>query len=252
MVKTPCQQRSRDSLERILRAAEALVRSKGYEALTIAEVVRRSRTSVGTVYARFPDKDALLHALHERVVTRELEGFKKELDRVDWGEMSLAEAVRRLIAIKRSQATGKEKVYEAFVLKGATDPSLRAEGYRVKALNEDLEVQILMRYADDINHDHPEEAIRIACRLWQAAKEESVQRLKSGIPGPGGVRQGILLERVDDVVIAYLECPPARSEGPGDAPTHLGGPGDAATHLDGPGDAPACSYGRSNHGSGSA
>lgn len=207
MVKKPCQQRSRDSLERILKAAEGLITSKGFEALTIAEVVRRSRTSVGTVYARFPDKDALLHALHERVIMRDLEDFKEQLAAVDWDSCSLEETVRRLADIKRAQAKGKEKLYEAFVVKGATDASLRAEGYRVKGQNEDLEVEILMGHADEIGHEDPEEAIRIASRLWQAAKEEMVQRSKSGVPAPGGVRQDILMERFDDVVIAYLKNP---------------------------------------------
>lgn len=205
MVKKPCQQRSRDSLERILRAAESLISSKGYEALTIAGVVRRSRTSVGTVYARFPDKDALLHAVHERVIMRDLENFRRELAEVEWEALSLEEAVRKLAGIKRAQAAGKEKLYEAFVVRGATDASLRAEGYRVKGENEDLEVEILMKHADEIGHEDPEEAIRISSRLWQAAKEEMVQRSKSGVPAPGGVRQDILMERLDQVVIAYLK-----------------------------------------------
>ncbi|HEY5528200.1 MAG TPA: helix-turn-helix domain-containing protein, partial [Thermoleophilia bacterium] len=70
-LKTPCQQRSRDSLERILKTAETLIRTKGFEALTVAEVVRRSHTSVGTFYARFQDKTSLLHAVQERVHGRQ-------------------------------------------------------------------------------------------------------------------------------------------------------------------------------------
>jgi AcrR family transcriptional regulator len=204
MVKTPCQQRSRDSLERILKAAETLISSKGHEALTIAEVVRRSHTSVGTVYARFPDKVALLHAVHERVILRDLGEFSEHLADVQWDALSLSETVMQLAAIKRAQAKGMERLYEAFVVHGATDPVLRAEGYRVKGLNEDLEVGILMSHADEIGHDDPEEAIRIASRIWQAAREEMVQRSKSGIPGPGGVPQDILMEKLDLVIIAYL------------------------------------------------
>lgn len=205
IVKTPCQQRSRDSLERILKAAETLISSKGHEALTIAEVVRRSHTSVGTVYARFPDKVALLHAVHERVILRDLEEFREHLADVHWDALSLDETVMQLAAIKRAQAKGMERLYEAFVVHGATDPVLRAEGYRVKGLNEDLEVGILMSHADEIGHDDPEEAIRIASRIWQAAREEMVQRSKSGIPGPGGVPQDILMEKLDLVIIAYLK-----------------------------------------------
>lgn len=205
MVKTPRQQRSRDSLERILKAAETIISSKGYEALTIAEVVRRSQTSVGTVYARFPDKDALLHAVHERVIMRDLQEFRDNLARVRWDSLTLEEAIMKLAAIKRTQAKGMERLYQAFVVHGATDPVFRAEGYRVKGLKEDMEAEILMGHASQIGHQNPEEAIRIAIRIWQAAREEMVQRAKSGVPGPGGIPQGILMDRLDQVITAYLK-----------------------------------------------
>jgi hypothetical protein len=62
-----------------------------------------------------------------------------------------------------------------------------------------------MGHTAEIGHDDPEEAIRIACRIWQAAREEMVQRSKSGVPGPGGVPQDILMEKLDQVIIAYLK-----------------------------------------------
>jgi AcrR family transcriptional regulator len=156
------------------------------------------------VYARFPDKVALLHALHERVILRDLEEFREQVARVPWESLLLEEAVVQLATIKRVQAKGMERLYEAFVVHGATDPVLRAEGYRVKGLNEDLDVEILMSHSDSIGHDDPEEAIRIASRVWQAAREEMVQRSKSGVPGPGGVPQDILMEKLDQVIVAYL------------------------------------------------
>ncbi|MGI5940160.1 MAG: TetR/AcrR family transcriptional regulator [Thermoleophilia bacterium] len=206
-VREPCQQRSRDSLERILKSAEALIRTKGYESLTIAEVVRHSRTSIGTFYARFPDKTALLYAVHERVLERQEEELKTRLAEVPWQTLSLEEAIRRLVAIKNDRAKGNEKLYEAFVVSGATDGIVRERGYRSKAAEEDLEVEIIMQHADEIVRDQPEQAVRIACRLWQAAQEENVQRLKSGVPGAGGVPQNTVMEEIADVVIAYLKQP---------------------------------------------
>lgn len=206
-VKAPCQQRSRDSLERILRSAEALIRSKGYEALTIAEVVRRSRTSIGTLYARFPDKTALLYAVHERVLDREEEKFRERLAEIDWDTLSLEESIRQLMNIKADLIRGTEKLYEAFVVGGATDRTIRERGYRAKAVKEDMEVEILLRHADEIGVHCAERAARIASRVWQAAREENVQRLRSGVPGSGGVPQEALMEDMADVVMAYLRGP---------------------------------------------
>jgi AcrR family transcriptional regulator len=214
-VREPCQQRSRDSLERILKSAEALIRTKGYEALTIAEVVRHSHTSIGTFYARFPDKTALLYAVHERVLDRQEEELKTRLAEVPWRTLSLEETIRRLVAIKGDRAKGTEKLYEAFVVSGATDGIVRERGYRSKAAEEDREVQIILQHADEIVGDRPERAIRIACRLWQAAQEENVQRLRSGVPGPGGVPQDALMEEIAEVVIAYLKRPASATGHPG-------------------------------------
>jgi AcrR family transcriptional regulator len=205
MVKAPCQQRSRDSLERILKAAESVISSKGYEGLTIAEVVRRSHTSVGTVYQRFPDKVALLHAVYQRVKLCEMEAFKEKASEVDWDAMSLAETVHELSMIKRQLAEGRERLYEAFVVCGATDAVLRAEAYRYKGMSEDIETEIMLRHADEIGHEDVEEAVRTSIRLTQAAAEEHVQRFRSGVPGPGGVPQDILRQKLAQVIVAYLK-----------------------------------------------
>jgi AcrR family transcriptional regulator len=203
-VKTPRQQRSSDSLERILKTAETLIRTKGYEALTVAEVVRRSSTSIGTFYARFEDKTALLHAVQERVHGREERQILEELAKVDWDAQSLEETVCRLVDIKRAATKGNGRLLEAFVVYGATDPVLRQRGYQYKALVEDLEVEILMGHAAQIGHPDPESAARAASRLWQAAQEENVQRSQSGVSFPDSVPPDLLIEKLAEVVIAYL------------------------------------------------
>jgi AcrR family transcriptional regulator len=208
-VKAPCQQRSRDSQERILRAAESLIKSKGFEALTTAEVVRRSRTSIGTLYARFGDKTALLHAVQDRVQSREEAAMRTELAKVDWSSLTLEESVRRLLQIKQVATEGDGRLFEAFVVHGATDPVLRAQGYRHKATIEGLEVDVLMRHADEFGHPDPQEAARVASRLAQAAQEEYVQRSLSGLELPASVRPDLLLQRLAEVIIAYLKSPQA-------------------------------------------
>jgi AcrR family transcriptional regulator len=206
-VKRPRQQRSSDSLERILRTAETLIRTKGYEALTVAEVVRRSSTSIGTFYARFEDKTALLHAVQERVHGREEAQIREESAKVDWSTLSLEDTVRRLVEIKEGATHGNERLVEAFVVCGATDPVVRERGYRYKAQVESLEVEILMGHAAHIGHSDPELAARVASQLWQAAQEENVQRSRSGVAFPGSAPSDLLLRKLPEVIIAYLQSP---------------------------------------------
>jgi AcrR family transcriptional regulator len=66
--RTPVQRRSRERVERILRAAEQLVVSSGVEALTTRAVAERARIPVATLYQYFADRDAIIAALIERHV----------------------------------------------------------------------------------------------------------------------------------------------------------------------------------------
>jgi AcrR family transcriptional regulator len=175
--------------------------------LTTAEVVRRSRTSIGTLYARFGDKTALLHAVQDRVQTREEACMREEMAKVDWDSLTLEESVRRLLEIKQMATDGDGRLFEAFVVHGATDPVLRAQGYRHKATIEGMEVDVLMHHAGQIGHAHPEDAARVASRLAQAAQEEYVQRSLAGLSVPGTAQPDLLLQRLSEVIIAYLKNP---------------------------------------------
>jgi AcrR family transcriptional regulator len=61
----PRQARSRKSLEAVLSAAETLFTSKGYEATSISDIGALAGVSTGSIYSRFPDKDAILQVIHD-------------------------------------------------------------------------------------------------------------------------------------------------------------------------------------------
>lgn len=62
----PAQQdRSRAMRARLLSAAEAVFEKKGYEGTRIADIADAAGCSVGAVYFRFKDKDALFFAIAE-------------------------------------------------------------------------------------------------------------------------------------------------------------------------------------------
>lgn len=68
-IKPPVQSRSRETLQRIYAAAESLMEETPFEKITVQQIVKRARTTTGSFYARFEDKDALLEALHAQHVS---------------------------------------------------------------------------------------------------------------------------------------------------------------------------------------
>ena len=63
--RSPVQARSKRTVERILDAAAHVFGERGYAATT-NHVAERAGLSIGSLYQYFPDKDALLVALHDR------------------------------------------------------------------------------------------------------------------------------------------------------------------------------------------
>ena len=64
--REPKQARSRESFEKTIEAALALLQERGNDELTLAEVSSRSGVSIGSIYARFDGKDRLLSVAHDR------------------------------------------------------------------------------------------------------------------------------------------------------------------------------------------
>lgn len=80
--RAPKQERSQLRVERILDAAAHEFARVGFEEATTNSIARRARTSVGSLYQFFPNKEAVLHALtdryraklhalHERILSKE-------------------------------------------------------------------------------------------------------------------------------------------------------------------------------------
>jgi AcrR family transcriptional regulator len=76
--RVPRQARSRERLQRMLDAAEALLVAEGPGALTTTRVAEAADVSVGSLYQYLPDKEAIVEALAGRYLT-EFEGLMEEL-----------------------------------------------------------------------------------------------------------------------------------------------------------------------------
>lgn len=74
--RPPRQERSRRTLRNLERAALDLVARDGADAVTVAAVVARARSSVGSFYARFAGKDELFRHLEARLWEEALDRWR--------------------------------------------------------------------------------------------------------------------------------------------------------------------------------
>lgn len=158
--KPPRQRRSRESMERILDAAEELIRERGFDAMTISEVVERSKSSVGSLYARFPNKLGLLRGVqlryHARVQDQVFAAFNGEHPYAE----TLEEAIKRIVRVLSSHVLSEPELYRAFILEAVFDPGVRAQGERTNAARRNKVMEVLLTHREEIRHPEPELAAR--------------------------------------------------------------------------------------------
>ncbi|MFJ8909994.1 TetR/AcrR family transcriptional regulator [Amycolatopsis sp. NPDC102389] len=77
--RPPRQARSRESLQKVLAAAEHVLAVQGFEELTVAAVAEQAGMSVGTIYRRFSGKSQLLYAVKDELLGQLESGVSEAL-----------------------------------------------------------------------------------------------------------------------------------------------------------------------------
>jgi len=182
-VKPTHQARSQETLERILDAAEEVIAEKGIDNATVSEIVRRAKSSVGAMYARFTDKDSLLVCLHERFCEQAMATAEAALDPARWQGASIAEIFAAAMPFLVHVYQFKRGLIRAFILRGSNDQQFcERAGALSRSISEQL-ITLLMARRDQIKHPDPVLAVDFGLRmifdtLDQATLFADVQRTK--------------------------------------------------------------------------
>jgi AcrR family transcriptional regulator len=163
-VRTPRQQRSRDSLERVITAGIDVLAAEGWEGFTIARVAAAADASVGLIYGRFHNKDALFEAIHDRFMS-EVEALHAQgFERPD-AEQTTAQVIRHAVDALAAGFSYNPAVLRVAMLRAAVDQTVYERGHRAMAdLAHRFENAMLER-REDFKHPEPEVAVKICFRM---------------------------------------------------------------------------------------
>ena len=102
--RIPSQARSRETIEKILGAAEELAASEGAEAVQVRRIASSASLPIGSIYLYFPNREAILRAIIDRYHARidadfaaKLEGIQSReelLEVVDTAVVQYAQFIR--------------------------------------------------------------------------------------------------------------------------------------------------------------
>jgi AcrR family transcriptional regulator len=122
--RPPLQARSRRTLARIMDASHALIAERGRDGVTVQDVVARARVSVGSFYARFAGREALLSYLDEELAARERGRWDGELGSRIGEDASLEARIRAVVELLVSAAAVSHETHAH--LRTAAANALRA------------------------------------------------------------------------------------------------------------------------------
>lgn len=160
--RPPMQERSRESLRRMLDAAEVVLAKHGLEGTTLPRIAKRAGVSPANVYRRFRDKDALMAAVFERIRKRSAAETTAQFDLEKVRHIGLAQFSRNVI-----EAMIQNFRADAGLSRAAVEYSEEHwdEGFVRKTRASEVQsfetmVKTLMIWREQIKHPDPERAIR--------------------------------------------------------------------------------------------
>lgn len=112
------QARSRATREKLLAAAESVFAEKGYDGAKISDIAEEAGCSVGAVYFRFKDKDALFFAIAESFI----EDSRNGLARLFEPSASAEEIIRTYVTASAANFRKHRGLFRAIVERGFDHP----------------------------------------------------------------------------------------------------------------------------------
>ena len=173
-VAGPKQARSERTLQRLLDAAEELIKEKGHAAVSIPEIARRARSSVGGFYARFRDKNELLRALEERHFIELEQRVDALADASRWENAPTVAIVEAAVAELVTVTRERRHMIAAFLVRAIEDPVIRAGGLRFRRRIEQRLSALLLPRRAEMSHPDPPLAIDLGIQSAFALMQQHV------------------------------------------------------------------------------
>jgi AcrR family transcriptional regulator len=201
-IHAPKQKRSEATLRRLLDAAEVLLAEKKLDEITVADVVARAASSVGSFYARFPGKEALVAALIARYHEDAATGINALAADPKFSALPLAGRASRFIHLLVATCQSRRGLLRLRLelrLRGSIHPQQEEE--RSKALADAI-ASLFDPVKHEIRHRDRDRALTFALRMADAMAMTVLVEEVSG--SFGSISNEEIVERLTEAIVSYL------------------------------------------------
>ncbi|MGK3202376.1 TetR/AcrR family transcriptional regulator [Amycolatopsis sp. MEPSY49] len=194
--RPPQQARSRESLQKVLAAAEHVLAERGVDEFTVGAVAERAGLSVGAIYRRFSGKDQLLYAVKDELLGQLEAGVGEAL-------RSAAPELREVVeafttALARTFAT-RDRIFPELLDGQRADG--RDRGLRALAGIQQAFVEAAQSCAGEVRRPDPALALRMTARTVIGS---CVHRAASSRFWPDELSWSAWAAETTELALAYL------------------------------------------------
>jgi AcrR family transcriptional regulator len=200
----PRQERSRATRDRILGALALLLEHKRFDAITTSELTRAARCSMSSLYARFPTKEALLTAFHDRFFQNSVHQVGTALAAIEAAQLPLEERVRRLLSFFVRAYREHRGLLRSLVLhdrKATSAFATRTRAYKHMVMERALAVVL----KGERRAARPEVVGAFGFTLWLVVLAIENVVLFDGLVGSEQVSDDKFTEQLTEVFVARIE-----------------------------------------------
>lgn len=165
LFSAPKQQRSRETLDRVLEAATDLLQDVGYDAMRIAEVSERANVGTASIYARVGSKHGLMLAVQARMVEQLDREAEDLLSPLFEREIPFEQLVFATVRVVGELFRRHEALLRVFMIRGDVDSTVIEHGSASSIRLSELFAKVLLQRRSEISHPDPPRAIDVSFRL---------------------------------------------------------------------------------------
>jgi AcrR family transcriptional regulator len=199
--RAPKQTRSKQSFDRVIDAATQILAERGFTGLTLTQVSRQSRVSIGSIYCRVDSKEDLVRAVQARALKEMDHEFAMLVNRVRRKSLPLRALVPTMVRELALYLRRHAALLRAFMQQATYDSVVETVGkksFQQNALDFKL---ILLDRQGEFRHPDPEHA---AAMCFTVVYGCLARFLGLGAPGEDEGEWNRLIEDLGLMSLAFL------------------------------------------------
>lgn len=204
--RPPQQERSQQTLDRLLDAVESLFADDTIDSVSVADIAKRAGHSVGAFYSRFPNKEAAVHAVHARFCEEAKATADEVLRPARWHDSPMREVTRQVVGFLAADYRQRQGLRRALLLLNGGDPEIRARSKDVSGHVTARIHGLLADHAAELSHPDLLVAAEMVHRLLFSTLDHWAL-FDGGASTGRTLPQETFVEELAGAVCAYLGTP---------------------------------------------